>query len=127
MDAPITETASWITQYYLTVNSAHGTPSGSGWYNAGADITFSVSSPVPESIITQHVCTGWTGTGSAPATGTNANLHFTINQPSSITWNWQSQFISSTVLLMMGAPLVTAIIGLSIYLLRNSQKFRKRK
>ncbi len=127
MNAPITATASWITQYYLTVNSAYGTPSGSGWYNAGADITFSVSSPVPESIITQHVCTGWTGTGSAPATGTNASLHFTINQPSSITWNWQSQFISSTVLLMMGAPLVTAIIGLSIYLLRNSQKFRKRK
>jgi hypothetical protein len=127
MGAPITETASWITQYYLTVNSAHGTPSGSGWYNAGADVTFSVSSPAPESIITQHVCTGWTGTGSAPATGTNANLHFTINQPSSITWNWQSQFISSTVLLTMGVPLVTAIIGLSIYLLRNSQKFRKRK
>jgi hypothetical protein len=127
MDAPITETASWITQYYLTVNSAYGTPSGSGWYNAGADITFSVSSPVPESIISQHVCTGWTGTGSAPATGTDASLHFTINQPSSITWNWQSQFTWSTVSLMMGAPLVTAIIGLSIYPLRNSQKLRKRK
>ena len=127
MNAPINETASWITQYYLTVNSAYGTASGSGWYNAGADITFSVNSTVPESILTQHVCTGWTGTGSAPATGTNANLHFTINQPSSITWNWQSQFISSTLSIMMGVPLVTALIGLSIYLLRNSQKFKKRK
>jgi len=127
MDAPITETASWITQYYLTVNSAHGTPSGSGWYNAGADITFSVSSPLPESIITDYACTGWTGTGSTPTTGTNTSLQFTINQPSSITWNWQSQFISSTVLLIIGIPLVTAIIGLSIYLLKNSQKFRKQK
>ena len=127
MDAPITETASWITQYYLTVNSTQGTSSGGGWYNAGAEITLSVSSPVPESIITQNICTGWTGIGSAPATGTNASLNFTINQPSSITWNWKSQIIWSTALLIMGVPLVTAIIGLSIYLLKNSQKFRKQK
>ncbi len=125
MDAPITETASWTTQYYLTVNSSYGTPSGSGWYNAGSDVTFSASPPVPESIITQHVCTGWTGTGSAPATGTNSNLHFTINQPSSITWNWQNQFIWSRVSLIIGVPLVAAIIGLSIYLRRNNQKVQK--
>jgi hypothetical protein len=30
-------------------------------------------------------------------------------------------------LLMAGVPSATAIIGLSIYLHRNSQKFRKRK
>ncbi len=127
MNNPITETASWTTQYYLTINSAYGTPSGSGWYNAGADITFSVSSTVPESIIMQHVCTGWTGTGSAPATGTNANLHFRISQPSSITWNWQSQFVWPMILLLIGATSAAVIIGLSIYLLRHSQKFRKRK
>ena len=128
MNAPKTATAFWGTQYYLTVFSAYGSPSpASGWFDAGSNINEAVTFPVPESIITQHVCTGWTGTGSAPATGTNASLHFTINQPSSITWNWQSQFISSTVSLMIGAPLVTAIIGLSIYLLKNSQKFRKQK
>ena len=128
MNAPKTATASWGTQYYLTVFSAYGSPSqASGWFDAGSNINEAVTSPVPESIITQHVCTGWTGTGSAPATGTKASLHFTINQPSSITLNWQSQFIWSTVLLMTGAPLVTAIIGLSIYLFRNSQKLRKRK
>jgi len=128
MRAPVTATATWITQYYLMVNSLYGSPSGSGWYNAGATTTLSASPPVPESIITQHVCTSWTGTGSVPANGTSTSLDFTINQPSSITWNWQSQFISSTVTIIMGVPLLTAIIGLSIYLmLRNNQKFKKPK
>ena len=128
MNAPETATASWGTQYYLTVFSAYGSPSvASGWFDAGSNINEAITSPVPESIITRHVCTGWTGTGSTPATGTNTSLQFTINQPSSIIWNWQSQFIPSTVLLMIGVPLVTAIIGLSIYLFKNSQKFRKRK
>ena len=128
MNSPETATASWITQYYLTVSSAYGSPSlASGWFEADSNINESVTSPLPESIITQHVCDGWTATGSAPATGTNASLLFTINQPSSITWNWQSQFILPRILLMLGAPLITAIIGLSIYLFRNSQKFKKRK
>ncbi len=128
MNAPKTATASWGTQYYLTVFSAYGSPSpASGWFDAGSNINEAITSPIQESIITRNVCTGWTGTGSTPATGTNTSLQFTINQPSSITWNLQSQFIPSTVLLMIGAPLVTAIIGLSIYLLKNSQKFRKRK
>ncbi len=128
MNEPLTAMASWVHQYMVTVDSPYGSPSPStGWFNAGTDITFSVNSPAPESIISQHVCTGWTGTGSAPATGTNTSLHFTINQPSSITWNWQSQFIWPMVLLLTGVPSATVIIGLSVYLLRNSQKFRKRK
>jgi hypothetical protein len=117
------------TQYMVSVASPYGSPSPSTeWFDAGADVTFSVSSPVPESIITQHVCTGWTGTGSAPATGTQASLRFTINQPSSITWNWQSQLILPRILLLAGAPSAAAvIIGLSIYLLRRRQILRKRK
>ena len=126
MNTPKTATATWVTQYYLNVSSAYGTQSlESGWFSASSNINEDVTSPVPQSIITEQVCTGWTGTGSAPATGTNTNLHFTINQPSSITWNWQSQIIYSTISLIIGAALITIIIGLSIYLLRNSQKLRK--
>jgi len=126
MNTPKTANATWVTQYYLNVSSAYGTQSlENGWFNASSNINEDVTSSVPQSIITEQVCTGWTGTGSAPATGANTNLYFTINQPSSITWNWQSQIIYSTVSLIMGAALITAIIGLSIYLLRNSQKLRK--
>jgi len=126
MKSALTATATWITQYYLTVNSAFGTSSGSGWYNAGENSTLSTSSPVPESLITQHVCTGWNGTGSTPANGATTSLQFTVTQPSTVTWNWQSQFVWSTILLLTGVPLITAIVGLSIFLLKNRQAHKKR-
>jgi uncharacterized repeat protein (TIGR02543 family) len=38
------------------------------------------------------VCTGWTGTGSVPPSGSDTNVYFVINAPSSITWNWKTQY-----------------------------------
>src|SRR3989304_4180809 len=35
MNAPKEAVAHWKTQYYLTVTSAHDTPSGEGWYDSG--------------------------------------------------------------------------------------------
>lgn len=122
MNGPVTLVASWAHQYRVSVASPYGSPSPSTeWFNAGADVTFSVSSPVPESIVTQRVCTGWTGTGNAPATGIKTSLHFMINQPSSVSWNWESQFILPMVLLLTGVPLATVIVVLSVYLLRRRQ------
>jgi hypothetical protein len=81
------------TQYYLTVASAYDSPSPlSGWFDSGASITESVTSPTPGPSGTQYVCTGWAGTGSVPALGTTPTVSFTIAQPSSITWNWQTQY-----------------------------------
>jgi hypothetical protein len=48
MDSPKTVTVSWTTQYYLTVVSAYGAPTGEGWYNAGVTASWSVTSPWPE-------------------------------------------------------------------------------
>ncbi|OYT44454.1 hypothetical protein B6U84_04085, partial [Candidatus Bathyarchaeota archaeon ex4484_40] len=86
-----TITANYKTQYYLTVQSAHGVPSpSSGWFDAGTSITASVNSPVYDGD-TRYVCTGWTGTGSVPTSGTGTSVTFTINAPSSITWIWKTQ------------------------------------
>jgi len=82
----------WKTQYYLTVSSAHDSPSPpSGWSDSGTNITASVSAQVLAGN-TQYICTGWAGTGSVPASGTATSVSFTINAPSSITWLWQTQF-----------------------------------
>jgi uncharacterized repeat protein (TIGR02543 family) len=89
----ITETASWDHQYYLTVTSANGSPSpSSGWYDNGTSITASVATPVSGGSGTQYVCTGWTGSGSVPASGSVSATTFTINAPSTITWTWQTQY-----------------------------------
>ncbi|MDQ1279167.1 MAG: hypothetical protein QG670_427 [Thermoproteota archaeon] len=79
-----------ITQYYLTVTSVKGTVSGSGWYNRETHVSVSVISPVTESTGTQYVCTGCTGTGSAPVYSSATTVDFTITQPSTITWNWRT-------------------------------------
>jgi hypothetical protein len=39
--------------------------------------------------VTTAVCTGWTGTGSVPATGSTTNTGtFTLTTDSSILWRW---------------------------------------
>ena len=87
-----TATAHYTLQYYLTVLSPYDTPTPTSmWLDAGAPITASVTSPWAGVSGTRYVCTGWTGTGSVPASGTAALVAFTINAPSSITWNWKTQ------------------------------------
>ncbi|MDH7563921.1 MAG: PKD domain-containing protein [Candidatus Bathyarchaeota archaeon] len=81
------------TQYYLVVNSLYGSPTPlSRWFDAGSSITASVTSPATGPTGTRYLCTGWTGTGSVPSTGSGTSVSFTINQPSSITWNWKTQY-----------------------------------
>jgi hypothetical protein len=93
VNSPITETAEWQTQFYLTVGSAYGTPSPvSGWFNAGTAVSASVDSPISGGSGTQYVVTGWTGTGSVSGSGSMGSTTFSINARSSITWNWKTQY-----------------------------------
>jgi hypothetical protein len=75
----------------LVVSSEHGRPSPTvGGHNcvSGESISCSVNSPVTEYGVT-WTCIGWTGTGSAPASGSVPSITFTIATNSSISWNWQ--------------------------------------
>ena len=51
-----------------------------------------MTSPADESGGTRYRCTGWTGTGSVPATGTDTTVTFTITAPSTLTWTWIAQY-----------------------------------
>lgn len=76
------------TQYYLSVSSQYDSPSPpKGFFDSGSGITESVTSPASGG---QYICTGWTGTGSVPTSGSTTSATFTITAASSITWNWQS-------------------------------------
>jgi len=98
ISAPSSITWAWKTQYYLTVSSARDSPSpSSGWFDSGSSITESVTSPVSGGSGIQYVCTGWTGTGSVPTSGTGISVGFTITAPSSITWNWKTQYYLAVV------------------------------
>ena len=81
------------TQYFLTVSSPYGSPTPtSGWFDNGANIVASVTTPWTGPTDTRYACIGWTGTGSVPPSGGGPPATFTITQASSITWNWKTQY-----------------------------------
>ena len=86
-------TGNYKTQNYLTVASLYDSPiPSSGWFDSGTSITASVTSPTSGPSGTQYVCTGWSGSGSVPASGTTSFMTFTVTQPSSISWNWKTLY-----------------------------------
>jgi uncharacterized repeat protein (TIGR02543 family) len=105
VDGAVSASATWTHQYMLTVDSPYGSPTpSSDWFDAGTAISASVNSPIFESFFAQRACTGWTGTGSVPATGTAANLLFNIESASTITWNWTTQPVLTAILLVIAVP-----------------------
>jgi len=89
----MTVKATYHTEYYLKVISAHDTPTPtSGWFMEGEEITAKVISPVGGGS-SRYTCTGWTGSGSVPSSGSQKSVTFKINEPSSITWNWETQYL----------------------------------
>jgi uncharacterized repeat protein (TIGR02543 family) len=95
---PTTITGVYKTQYYLTSTSTYSSLSpANDWYDSGTNITTSVASPFNGITGTQYVCTGWSGTGSVSASGTASAMSFAISAPSSITWNWKTQYLISFI------------------------------
>lgn len=102
-------TGNYKTQFYLTVTSPYDLPTPtSDWFDAGTPIDASVTSPWLGPTGVRYICTGWTGTGSVPIFGTVTSVSFVINEPSSITWEWETQYY----LTVQSDPLeITAISG----------------
>jgi uncharacterized repeat protein (TIGR02543 family) len=122
MNGSVTDAASWAHQYMLTVTSLYGSPTPiSGWFDAGTSIIASVSSPLAGPIATEYICTGWAGTGSIPASGAVTSVIFTIDQPSSITWNWKTQYFLPQNLLVI-IILTALIISITYLMLRKRHK-----
>jgi hypothetical protein len=91
MNAPKTASANWKTQYYLTVNSAYGNPSGQGWYDSGSSATISISATITNGA-TKYIFKGWSGNG---YTGNANTASVQINGPTTQTASWQTQYLVS--------------------------------
>ena len=90
LNGPITEIASWTHQYYLTVNSAHDTPGGQGWYDAGSNAQASLAQGIVSGGTgIQYIFTGWTG--DASGTGLTSNP-ITMTGPKTATADWKTQY-----------------------------------
>jgi hypothetical protein len=89
---PITETASWTTQYYLNVSSSYSSTSGSGWYNSGASANFGISTSASGGTDIQYVFVSYNGSGSGAYSGTASSTSVTMNNPIIETAIWQQQY-----------------------------------
>jgi hypothetical protein len=91
IDGPKTATANWKTQYYLTVTSATGNPTGKGWYDAGASATINIDVPASNSSDTRVVVI-WKGT-SGGYTGTSASSQVTMSHAITEEAVWTTQYL----------------------------------
>ncbi len=87
-----TYSATYQTQYYLTVTSANGSPTGQGWYNSGVSAPFSVTTPASGGTGIQYILTSWSGSGTGAYSGINSSSSVTMNNPITETANWQTQY-----------------------------------
>src|SRR5208282_2810643 len=89
MSRPITMQANWLTQYYVTVVSSAGSPSGSGWYNEGTTANVSVQPLIQFTNGTRYVFTGWSEASSVQT----PSLQIRINAPTKVEANWERQYL----------------------------------
>ncbi len=80
-----------VDQHTLRVESSVGSPDpavGSHAYDYRTVVTCAVPATNDDDDGFHYVCTGWTGTGSVPATGASRCVSFRLERDSSICWRW---------------------------------------
>ncbi|MBN2030315.1 PKD domain-containing protein [bacterium] len=92
MNGPITETAQWERQYYLTVISDWGNPTGEGWYDENALVSISVDAVDSVTDEIQYLFSHWTGTGSVHYSGTELEPSILLEGPVEQTAHWNLQY-----------------------------------
>jgi len=83
----------WIPSISLVVASEIGTSTpaaGTHEFDWGTEVLASVEAPAASGG-TKQACTGWTGSGSVPPSGTEPSVAFTLEENSEITWNWRTE------------------------------------
>jgi hypothetical protein len=92
MDGAKTATANYATQYYITVESAHDTPTTSAWVDEGGSFTASVTSPT-EVVSGDHqwVCNGFSIDGGATQAGTSYTFS-DVQAAHTMSFKWTEQF-----------------------------------
>src|SRR5437867_3540632 len=89
MDGPKTATALFGTEYYLDVQSAYGTVTGTGWYASGNTAYASAPATVPVSSGSRRAFNGWGGDASGSGTTSAPIL---MNGPKVAIASWKLQY-----------------------------------
>jgi cbb3-type cytochrome oxidase subunit 3 len=115
----------YITQYYLTINSDHGNPTGQGWYDKGTTAHFAVLSQDTTTAFATYTFTTWTGIGEGSYTGTGNIQSVVMNNPITETATWEQTAILYTV--AESALILFLLIILALLLYYADRRRRKKK
>lgn len=111
MDSPKELQAEWSMQYLLTVQTAFGTATGGGWYDADSTAYFSVEPPtVPAAIWgwfgVEYVFSHWSGDSSSPL----SEASIVIRGPKVVSAVWALSLTKFYLLIgIVGAVLAVAV------------------
>jgi len=122
MDGPKTLTATWKWQYYLTVETKHGTQSGEGWYDDGSTAEFSVPSETPmepplDSLGGKYVFSGWTG----DSTATTPKATILMDGPHTVVASWTSDYSMVTAFFVILTAIVAAVGVFVVFTIRKER------
>jgi hypothetical protein len=124
-----TVATSFKTQYELTVNSSHGSPTGAGWYDDGSTAYFGVTSPDVQSG-RRYTLDSWSGDYS----GSNGSSSLTMNAAKTVSASWDAEYyleISSEYGIEQGegwyASGTTATFSVSTLDVRGTTQYKFRK
>ncbi len=90
----VTVTASYTTQYLLTVNQNGGDTTPTGWYDAGRQVTVTATSPsgiIPNS--TRLIFQQWSGDYQSQS----VNMTVSMVKPTTLTVNWKPQYYVNVI------------------------------
>lgn len=118
-----TLTAKYKTQYQLTVVSDLGSPQGSGWYDAGTQAAFSVSSPQPETgfmgtLGGKTVFQGWSGDSNAASPSATISM----DGPKTVTATWTTDNTQPYMVLAGIAAVIVIVAALAIFIFMRRKK-----
>jgi len=116
---PASYVAAFKKQYYLTVISDYGSPTGSGWYADGANATVSlVSGEVPAEFPYANIFVGWSG----DAQDNYPSSSILIDGPKTAIARWERRLSSSFYVLCLGG--ISFGMALMAVLLLKRKSFR---
>jgi hypothetical protein len=104
LDGPHTATATYTTQYQLTVDSQFGNPQGAGYYNAGSAAQFSVTTP--SGFPVQQIFVRWEG----DYNGTSAQGSITMDRPHIVHAVWSTSYLPLIGIVVVAAAIVGGLL-----------------
>ena len=106
-------TFSFRKQYYLTITSPYGTPTGTGWYDENSKANFSATGPVPMPGLlgmfgAKYIFEKW----NAGETPNNLQNAIQMTSPQTVSATWKADYTSLYLLIAAVAlAIVAAVLG----------------